>query len=224
VIFYGFSPSNEVQIRQTTLRKNEFEIEYDGKVSSFSLKLIGKHNLLNAAAAVTMARLNGIDEGSLSDALKTFNGTARRLEQKGERNGVTYIDDYAHHPTEVRATLQALKDTYPDRRIVAIFQPHTYSRTFALLNDFGSSFAQAEVIYILEIYASARESKGSVSSADLVKQIRNSGKLPTKVQYAHAVEDAAKLLPSFIRPGDVVVTLGAGDVWRFHDMISTTSG
>ena len=144
--------------------------------------------------------------------LEEFQGTARRFEIKGKlKNGVLLIDDYAHHPTEVRATLKAAKELYPKRRIWCVFHPHTFTRTKALLKDFARSFNSADKIIILDIYGSAREKKGSVHSRDLVRLVQSR---QSEVKYIPDILKAADYLKKQMKPGDIIITMGAGDVWK----------
>jgi UDP-N-acetylmuramate--alanine ligase len=139
-------------------------------------KLVGMHNLLNATAALRVIQKLGLDEGIAIKALREFQGTVRRFEIKGKYNEAVIVDDYAHHPTEVRATLRAAKEKYPDKTIKCIFHPHTFTRTEALLDEFGDSFGDADEIYLLDIFGSAREKQGGVSSDDLIEKIKEQEK------------------------------------------------
>jgi UDP-N-acetylmuramate--alanine ligase len=176
-----------------------------------SLQIPGEHNVRNAFAALCVAALLGLPLQEAADVLGEFTGTGRRFEVRGERKGVTVIDDYAHHPTEIRATLAAAKARYPKRRIWAVWQPHTYSRTQTLFIEFSRAFADADEVLVTEIYAS-REAKQDFSSAEVVSAMPH-----PSAQYSGSLEDTTKLLLKKLRSGDVLIVLSAGDA----DQIST---
>jgi UDP-N-acetylmuramate--alanine ligase len=170
-----------------------------------SLQVPGEHNVRNALAALSVASTLGLPLQEAADALGQFTGTGRRFEVRGEHNGVTVIDDYAHHPTEIRATLAGAKKRYPDRRIWAVWQPHTYSRTQTLFYEFSRAFADADEVLVTEIYAS-REPKQDFSSAEVVSAMPHSS-----ARYSGSLAETTKLLRENLRHGDVVIVLSAGD-------------
>ncbi len=188
-------------------------IEYDPDKASLRLLLPGKHNLLNALAAQAASLELGVSESLSKKALLEFKGIRRRFEIKKKERGITFIDDYAHHPTEIKASLTAARESYPGKVIWAVFQPHTFSRTKALLPDFIKSFDQADKVIILDIYGSAREKVGKVHSLDLVRGIfrRNKNQL---VKYIPQLEEAKEYLKKHAQSGDIVLAIGAGDVWK----------
>ncbi len=174
-----------------------------------SLRVGGEHNVLNALAALVVADLCGVPSNQATQALSSYQGASRRFELRGEAGGVRVIDDYAHHPTEIKATLRAARLRYPVARIWAIWEPHTYSRTQALLADFAVAFADADRVVVLPVYA-ARESPRS-SAEDM-----NPTYLARRLQHKHVFSaasfgDALGVLLSRVRPGDVVITLSAGN-------------
>jgi len=178
------------------------------------LQLSGAHNVRNALAALAATSALGVAPEHVIATLAEYRGTRRRFELKGEAGGITVIDDYAHHPTEVRVNLAAARDRYPGRRIVVYLQPHTYSRTLALLDDWASAFSAADVVRIGEIYAAREADTLGIDSATLARRIdhadsRAVGGMP------HAVE----ALQGLLKPGDVLLTLGAGDGHRVGEMI-----
>ncbi|MEK7494194.1 MAG: cyanophycin synthetase [Patescibacteria group bacterium] len=182
----------------------------------FALQTPGEHNQQNANLAYRVALELGVPAHSAREGLEDFKGTARRLEYIGEAHTAPVFDDYAHHPTEVKATLGALKEKYPKKRIIAIFQPHTYSRTKALFNDFARAFEDADIVVLAGVYASAREKKeGSENEVDMEAMTAMINK--DKKNKAVFIEDIMQI-PAYIskRLGAdaVVVTLGAGDVWK----------
>ncbi len=176
------------------------------------MQLFGKHNLLNAMGAFKVCQKLGLNEQKVRQALQNFQGTARRFEMKGEYNGAIIIDDYAHHPVEVQATLQATKNRYPDRNIKCIFHPHTFTRTEALLKEFSQSFADADEIYLLDIFGSAREKQGGVSSDDLIDLIKEQNPNKT-VKNLHTIPEAIKYFQKTLQLNDILITMGAGDVY-----------
>jgi UDP-N-acetylmuramate--L-alanine ligase/UDP-N-acetylenolpyruvoylglucosamine reductase len=171
-----------------------------------ALNVSGRHNALNATAALAALVSLGYDAAAAAAALETFSGVGRRFETKGEALGVLVIDDYAHHPSEIAVTLRAAKERFLDRRLWAVFQPHTFSRLKALLPDFAASFQDADHVMILDVYAARETDDLGITSADLVKR------LPAGTSTARDPEDAARLLAAVVAPGDVVLTLGAGSV------------
>jgi UDP-N-acetylmuramate--alanine ligase len=170
------------------------------------LAVAGVHNVRNALAALAVAASCGVPTEAALAALADYRGSARRFEWKGEGRGVTVIDDYAHHPTEVVATLAAARQRYPDRRIWAVFQPHTYSRTRHMLYQMGESFAAADEVIVLDIYAAREVDDGSVTAAELVATSPH-----PSIRHIRAIADAAAYLADHAASGDIVLTLGAGD-------------
>lgn len=182
-------------------------VSFNGqRLGELCLTAPGEHNLRNALAALAVACKCGIDSAQALASLGAYQGSSRRFEIKGEAGGVLVIDDYAHHPTEIRATLAAARQRYPQRRLWAVFQPHTYSRTRTLLAEMAASFDMADSVIVSDIYAAREQNDGTVNAADIVaasshRQIKHIGSLPAIAEH---------LLHS-VRPGDVVITLGAGD-------------
>jgi UDP-N-acetylmuramate--alanine ligase len=170
------------------------------------LTVPGRHNARNAAAALAALTALGYDAAAAAAALETFTGVGRRFELKGTARGVTVVDDYAHHPSEIVATLRAARERYPLRRLWAVFQPHTFSRLKALLPAFAASFADADRVMILDVYAARETDDLGVSSRDLVQR------LPDGTLTARDPKDAATILANEVAPGDVVLTLGAGSI------------
>jgi UDP-N-acetylmuramate--alanine ligase len=209
----GGSPTFEVRHRNTLL-------------GTCALQLPGRHNVLNALAALAAAAAVGIDFDTAAGALTRFRGTARRFELKGQAAGVTIVDDYAHHPTEIRATLEAARLKFPGRALWAVFQPHTFSRTAALLDGFASAFGDADHVLVTSIYAAREHNTFGVSGSDLVARMVSpelaggralnhpqSGDIVghPDAQYVPSLDSAVSVLLERVRPGDVIMTLGAGD-------------
>lgn len=183
----------------------------------FWLRLIGSHNVANAMAAIACATKLGVDIEIICQALGSFEGTARRLEIKGKlNNGVYLIDDYAHHPTEIKASLKALRAFYPYKKLRCVFQPHTFTRTKALLPDFGPAFAEADEVVLLDIYGSAREQQGGISSAEVMMEIK---KHHQNVIQQSNIKNAVEYLITTATRSDLVVTMGAGDVWQLGEQL-----
>ena len=187
---------------------------WQGKKSlgKFKMQLIGKHNVQNAVAVIVTALQLGVKAGIIKKALVKFRGTARRMEVLGKYNGALFIDDYAHHPTEIKATLSAVKQKYASKNIICAFMPHTYTRTKALFNDFAKSFGDADEVIILPIYGSAREKHGGVSSEDLLKKIRSDN-----ARIAPSMKKCAEYLKKKVDKNDIVILMGAGDTFRVWD-------
>jgi UDP-N-acetylmuramate--alanine ligase len=176
-----------------------------------SLQVPGEHNVLNALAALSVIVTLGLSLQEAADALGKFTGTGRRFEVRGETKGVTVIDDYAHHPTEIRATLAGARARYPGRRIWAVWQPHTYSRTQTLFFEFSRAFGDANEVLVTEVYAS-REEKQDFSSAEVVSAMPH-----PSARYSGSIQSTAEYLVKKLRSGDVLLVLSAGDA----DQIST---
>src|SRR3990172_6342308 len=176
-----------------------------------SLQLPGEHNVRNALATLAVIAALGLPLQEAADALGEFTGTGRRFEVRGEHKGVIVVDDYAHHPTEIRATLAGAKTRYPNHRIWAVWQPHTYSRTQSLFFEFSRAFGDADEVLVTEIYAS-REAKQEFSSAEVVSAMPH-----PSVRYTGSLEDTTDYLLKNLRSGDIVIVLSAGDA----DQIST---
>jgi UDP-N-acetylmuramate--alanine ligase len=222
---YGLHPDNDYQAVLVADEQAAFTVRYskaallsvhkrtgDAQLGMrYQVGIPGIHNIKNALAAVAVADAAGLDRAVVAQALRDFRGTARRFELRGEVAGVTVVDDYAHHPTEVRATLAAARARYGQRRLVAYVQPHTYSRTEALLDAWPAAFADADVVLIGAIYA-ARERDEDGSRAALVHRIvEGIAATHSEVSYAGPVSEAAAAACRMVQPGDVLLTMGAGD-------------
>jgi UDP-N-acetylmuramate--alanine ligase len=177
------------------------------------LPVPGLHNVYNALATLTVGLDLGIQFELLAEALADFRGADRRFQIKGEKSGVLVIDDYGHHPTEIQATLAAARTS--GRRVLVLFQPHRYSRTRDLLEDFGRSFYDADVVLITDIYAASEEPIEGVSGAGLAEQVERFGH--RHVEYVGSLPAGVARLREIARPGDVALTLGAGNVSHASD-------
>jgi UDP-N-acetylmuramate--alanine ligase len=178
------------------------------RLGTCALQVPGRHNVLNALAALAASTEVGVDFGTAAAALTCYRGTERRFQLKGQVAGVTVVDDYAHHPTEIRVTLAAARLKYPGRPLWAIFQPHTYSRTATLLEDFAQAFGQADHVLVTGIYAAREHNVQGISGADLVACMGH-----PSARYVEELAQAADTLLDEVRAGDLVLTLGAGDVF-----------
>jgi UDP-N-acetylmuramate--alanine ligase len=233
VVHYGFETQNEYRAIASEDQPETWNVATPSSSCSAMLKLAipGRHNVRNALATLSVVDLLGLNIEDAAQNLAHFQGTARRFEFKGERDGVLVIDDYAHHPTEVAATLSAARSRYPESRIVAYVQPHTFSRTEALIEQWATAMNDADMVFIGDVYAS-REA-GRIASSDvphldpreelareLVKKI---GKVHRYVFYAGTIEEAIASLVIVLRSGDVLITMGAGDGFRVGEGILQAS-
>ena len=185
-------------------------------LGTFEVRSVGRHNVLNAAAAVLVGLELEIEPETLRAGLRGFSGVDRRFQIRGQRGGVTVIDDYGHHPTEIRATLAAAR-TCGYGQIHVIFQPHRYSRTKLLAADFANCFADCDRLQVTDIYAASEEPLAGIDSPWLVERIRAAGQ--SEVDYAPSIEEAIERVVEEAEPGDAVMTLGAGTIWRAGDQI-----
>lgn len=181
---------------------------------NYSLSVIGKHNVRNAQAAAAALRVIGLSSTAIKEGLASFAGTWRRQEYKGSKNGVVVYDDYAHHPTEIKTTLEAFADAFPGRRIIVVFQPHLYSRTKILFKDFVSAFDRAAAVVMLPIYAAREKKDSTIASPMLVAALKKRG---VAAIYVATFETAVGRIKKLARGGDIVLTMGAGDVYRIGD-------
>jgi UDP-N-acetylmuramate--alanine ligase len=189
-----------------------FEVNYRGLVlGPFALHVPGRHNVLNATAAVAIGVQLGIAPDGIAAGLASFRGVDRRFQVKGTVRGVTVVDDYGHHPTEILATLRAARDA-GYRRVQVLFQPHRYTRTRDLEPEFARAFADADSVQVLDIYAASEEPIAGVDAQGLVEAIRRTGTVSGGVEYAESVAAGVAALAQGAREGDMIMTLGAGSV------------
>ena len=188
----------------------------------FKIKLLGRHNIYNALAVIAAAFALGVEMPVIKKQLAVFTGTTRRAQHLGTFNGAPVFDDYAHHPTEVKATLAAFREAYPDKKIITVFHPHTFTRTLALFADFKKSFADTDELIVLNIYGSAREKQGGVSSQELVAAIKAWNKTEGRKQPVVLKKDltaAEVYLREKLCPGDLLLLMGAGDIFRVGERL-----
>jgi UDP-N-acetylmuramate--alanine ligase len=205
---YGLDPAWDWWAKGLRLGNSAaFEVwRQDRQLGMCALQIPGRHNVLNALAALAASDQAGVEFGVAAAALTRFRGTERRFEIKGTVAGVTVVDDYAHHPTEIEATLSAARLKYPGMPIWAVFQPHTYSRTVTLLDQFATAFDGAEHVIVTGIYAARESETLGVSGGDLVRRMDHAD-----ARYVETLADAAAFLLDRVQAGEVVITMGAGD-------------
>ena len=206
-ISFGLKPENRITAANISSDWRHFDVLCDGEAyCHLDLKVIGRHNALNALAAAGAAWVLGIPGKAVAEGLATFGGAQRRMQFKGSYHGADIYDDYAHHPDELAATLAAVR-TLDYKRIVVAFQPHTYSRTTALFDDFVSELSKADVLVLAEIYAARERNTTGISSMDLVRRIPGS-------VYCETLPNVTEYLKQIAQPGDVILTIGAGDIFK----------
>ena len=206
-VTFGFGEGNRIRAVNLSADFRQFDVVCDGKpYCHLQLQVLGRHNALNALATAGAAWLLGIAPEAVEGGLATFIGANRRMQFKGEINGAKVYDDYAHHPGELSATIDAVRTMEPKRLIVA-FQPHTYTRTKALFNDFVRELRKPDLVILTDIYAARERNTVGVSSAQLQEQIAGSVYCPT-------LPEVTEYLRSIAQPGDVILTVGAGDIFR----------
>lgn len=217
ILTYGI---NEGEVRAENIGFNEkgcasFDVYRNSeKLFRVTLNVPGKHNVLNSLASICVALSLNVEQQYIVDGLYNFFGTHRRFEVKGVKSGVTVVDDYAHHPTEIKATLEAAKN-YPHKKIYCVFQPHTYTRTLTLFDDFTHAFFNANEVILADIYAAREKFTRAISSDMLGDSIRELGK-PCK--NFHSFEDIVSYLNTVLKEGDLLLTVGAGDIYKVGEM------
>ena len=218
VVSYGLDPSSEwlaEGISSKGVDGYAFVVECAKRVvGTFETRLPGIHNVSNALGAIAVGSILGLPLEAMRRSVAEFRGVKRRFQPVGEAAGVTVMDDYAHHPTEVRATLAAARDRFPGRRLVCLFQPHTYSRTRYLLDGFRTCFADCDVLLIAETYAAREEPSAGMSAEDLAREVAQ-----PPARYTGSLAQSAAAAAELLRPGDVFFTVGAGDVEKVGPMV-----
>jgi UDP-N-acetylmuramate--alanine ligase len=222
VVTYGLSP--EAEVRAVDIEPIQFSTRFTvvkggRKLGEVRLNVPGLHNVKNGLAAVSVGVELGLSFDHIRRGLEDFSGVHRRFEIKGTAGGVTVVDDYGHHPTEIKVTLKGIRAVW-DGRIIAIFQPHLYSRTWNFYREFGQSFRDADVLVVTDVYA-AREKKMDGVTGELVAMAAKDAKHPS-VLYIQQMADIPGILASGLRQGDLVITFGAGDVWQVGESLLQT--
>jgi UDP-N-acetylmuramate--alanine ligase len=217
IVSYGLTP--QAQLRATDVQAQEFTstftVQFEGKkLGVITLQAPGIHNVKNALAAIACGLEMGMEFNEIKTGLERFEGVYRRFQLKYS-NGVMLIDDYAHHPTEVQATLQAAHKGWPDRRVVAVFQPHLYSRTQELYKEFGLSFFDAEVLVVTDVYPSREAPIEGISGALIADTAEQYGH--NHVHYVADKQQVAESLKELVEPGDIIITMGAGDIYKMGE-------
>ncbi len=215
---YGMSTQADYQARDVTLKQlgSRFRaVHHNTDLGWFELSIPGLHNISNSLAAIAVARELDIDIEIIRRALREFSGVQRRFQIKGEAAGITVVDDYGHHPTEIKATLAAA--SHAERRVVVAFQPHRYTRTRHLLEDFFTSFNQADKLVIMDIYAAGEKPIPGVSGQAIYEGVKRHGH--KDATFIPDREKAVEHLLASLKKGDLLITLGAGDVWKAGEQI-----
>jgi UDP-N-acetylmuramate--alanine ligase len=215
VIRYGLE-SSDARLVASNIRSighsTNFAVAYDSRpLGEVALRVPGTHNVQNALAAIGAGLALGVTLDSMRDGLLQFGGVERRFQRLCDVGGVTIVDDYAHHPTEIEATLQAARASYPGRRIVAAFQPHLFSRTRDFAEAFGKALAKADSVFLAEIYPAREKPMAGITSDLVAASMARAGRTPS---WQGTRSDLASALSTFVRDGDVVITIGAGDITR----------
>lgn len=212
-VSFGLGEQNRIHAANMHPDWQHFDVICDGEYyCHLDMGVLGKHNALNALAAAAAAWMMGIPGEAVSHGLESFHGAGRRMEFKGKFQGADVYDDYAHHPDELSATVSAVRSAMPGRRIVLAFQPHTYTRTKALFDDFVRELKKPDVVILSEIYAARERNTVGISSLDLAKQIPGS-------VYCETLPEVTDQLRKIVQEGDVVITMGAGDIFRAGDAL-----
>jgi UDP-N-acetylmuramate--alanine ligase len=228
---YGFTAPGDYRILSYRVEGERAEMRLAGFPGKLHIRVPGRHQALNAAAALALCSSLAAEEGrgegpggwtpeareGVSRALEEFAGSRRRSEILGEAGGVLFMDDYGHHPTAIKTTLEGLRAFYPRRRLIVSFMSHTYTRTASLLDEFAGSFTAADIVFLHRIYASAREQyRGGVNGGTLFEKTREKR---DKVYYTEEPLEAADLLKGLLKPGDLFLTMGAGDNWPLGERL-----
>ena len=222
VVIYGINSKefnyNAQNIQYDSLGRGSYDLyKKDVFVDRIQLSVVGEHNVSNSLAAIALSLELNISLWHVKEGLLQFTGTERRFQKKGEFNGVTVIDDYAHHPTEIEATLKSAHN-YPHKDLWVIFQPHTYSRTRAFLDDFAGALSHADKVILADIYAAREKDPGDISSRDIVTRLEALG---TEVYYFPTFKEIEEFVKEKCTNGDMLITMGAGDVVLIgEDLIS----
>ena len=217
---YGLT--TQADLRGMDLEKEELRVSFDVLYHNSSLgrmvvEMPGEHNVLNALAAIAVGLELNLDIKLIKEGLKNLGGLARRFQVKGERDDILVLDDYGHHPTEILATLRAVKECWPERRLIVAFQPHRYTRIKELYDKFVISFNQADIVVVTSIYSAGENAINGVTSERLFQGIKEHGH--KEVVHCPQQEEILPVLLSVIKPGDVVMTLGAGNIYRVGDQL-----
>jgi len=215
--FLTYGLSSQADLRATHVKLDGFQTtftaHYKGyRLGEISFNMPGAHNVLNALACTAVALELDVPFDKIQEGFAQFGGVGRRFTVKGEKNGIMVVDDYGHHPAEIRATLGAARNGWPERRLVVAFQPHRYSRTKELFNEFVTCFYDADVLVLTDIYAASEQPIPGVSAERLAEETRRHGQ--RDVTYIADRNDLPDYLAGIVKEGDIVITLGAGNIWQ----------
>ena len=219
-VTYGMTSQADLQAREIERSRMEvgFEIvHHDRSLGRVVVGMPGRHNVLNALAAISVGLELDISVDDIKKGLRDLGGLARRLQVKGERAGILVIDDYGHHPTEISATLETAKECWPEKRLIVVFQPHRYTRTQALYDRFVISFNQADVLIVAPLYSAGESPIEGVDAEWLYRGIKEHGH--REVILCQAQKEVLQTLLDLVRPGDAVMTLGAGDIYQVGEKL-----
>jgi len=221
LLTYGRSEDVDARIINSSIKDqlNLGEAIINGKKVSLELQIPGEFNLFNAVAAILAVNQVGVNINEAIDALTSFRGIQRRFEFKGEKEGVFYYDDYAHHPDEIRKTILALEQWHPNKRVVVAFQPHTFSRTKQLFDDFVDALSTAREVLLLDIFPSAREQIDTSINSDMLVAAVNQSETNTRITNLKNADNLLEYCQTKLAPGDVLMTMGAGDIYEIHDLV-----
>ena len=217
---YGFSPQADFQARNIEMRglSASYRAFHQGEeLGEVEIRIPGRHNVLNSLAAIAVATELEVEWASIRAGLADMTGVQRRFQIKGEQQGILVLDDYGHHPTEIRSVLETLAGCYPDRRKIVAFQPHRYSRTHALMDQFCRCFYQSDILLVTEIYAASEQPIPGVSGRALAEQITLHGH--HELHFCATLEEMLERLLAITAPGDVVITLGAGNIYQLGERL-----
>lgn len=219
VVTYGLSHQADLRAENIVNRERESEFDViflEKNLGRFKISIPGKHNVLNALASIAVGLELGIDVEKIKEAFVNFQGIQRRFQIKGEGNGIVIVDDYGHHPTEIKATLDTARNFWKGR-IIALFQPHRYTRTQDLFQEFLTSFYDADVVLVMDIYSASEDEIPGISGSALAEGIRAFGHKNSV--YVGDKDSAYEFLKSFLKEGDLLITLGAGDVYKVGEKL-----
>ena len=222
VVTFGLNENCTYYVKDIVFNENGlpfFAVQKDGAIlANIQLSVPGEHNILNALAAFACCHSLGVDQDLIKETLESYHGTQRRFDIVGTtEKGVKIVDDYAHHPTEIKATLAACENI-PHNKLWCLFQPHTYTRTMALFDEFAEAFEKADVLVLSEIYAAREKNIYKISSSQLADKIKESH--PDKgVMFMDSFEEISNYVCDNAKSGDLVLTMGAGDIYKVGEMI-----
>jgi len=217
---FGMTAQSDLQAREISFMgsKSFFTVfHHEARLGDINLNIAGKHNISNALASIAVGLELNISFKTIKKALEQIEGVKRRLEIKGEKNQIIVMDDYGHHPTEIMATLTAIRESYKGKRMIVVFQPHRYTRTQGLFHEFTRSFYQSDILIVLPIYAASEKRIKGVDAQGLCEGIRKHGH--KEVSYAPDFNQALSMITHKVKKGDVVLTLGAGDIYTLGEKL-----